>query len=161
MLYRVETPPDAGRTSWANLILAYEGLPDKTKQRIENYVATFSYERRSRTYEGGSRPSKDIREITPPVQHRLVNRHPRTGQKALYLDPATLDGIVGLSDEESADLIAELNEHATRDECVYTHTWRVGDMVIWDNGLTLHKRETRSEERRVGKECVSKCSARW
>src|SRR3546814_20724780 len=74
MLYCVETPPDAGRTSWANLILAYEGLPDKTKQRIENYVATFSYERRSRTYEAGSRPSKDIREITPPVQHRLVNR---------------------------------------------------------------------------------------
>jgi alpha-ketoglutarate-dependent taurine dioxygenase len=141
MLYCVETPPDAGRTSWANLMRAYDALPDATKERIEDYVAIYSYEQRAATYEEKSRPSDDIRRLTPPVRHRMVNAHPRSGRKALYLDPGTVVGIEGLTDAAAKDLLTELNAHATQERFIYTHQWNVGDVLIWDNGMTLHRRE--------------------
>jgi putative 2-oxoglutarate oxygenase len=141
MLYCVEAPPEAGRTYWASLSRAYAALPEATKRRIDDYRVSFSYEKRTASYEAQSRPGADIRELTPPVAHRLVNRHPHDGRASLYLDPATATGIVGLAQDEADRLLAELCEHATQPRFVYTHRWEVGDLVIWDNAVTLHRRE--------------------
>ena len=141
MLYCLESPPRAARTSWADLRRAWEALPETTRARIEDYVAVFSYDKRAQSYEAGSRPSDDIRQRTPLVGHRLVNRHPRTGEKALYLDPATATGIRGLPADEGMRLLDELCAHATQERFLYTHDWQVGDLVVWDNAVTLHRRE--------------------
>jgi taurine dioxygenase len=75
------------------------------------------------------------------VVHPIVNVHPRTGVKSLYLDPSTTSGIVGMPDHEGQQLLDDLTAHATRPEFVYKHDWQIGDLVMWDNALVLHRRD--------------------
>ena len=74
----------------------------------------------------------------PAVVHRLVRIHPSSKRKALYMG-AHASHVVGWPMPEGRLLLRELMEHATQREFVYSHTWRVGDLVIWDNRCTLHR----------------------
>ena len=140
LLYAVELPPEGGATCWANLQLAWAALPDGLKERCEGRRAVFSYARRQAGYQQQDR-SAAVRPQTPDVTHALVNAHPATGERALYLDPATMTGIEGMDAAEAEALLAELSAFATQDRFVYRHEWRQGDVVMWDNGVTLHRRE--------------------
>ena len=141
MLYLVEAPPAGGRTYWANLALAWEALPEATKQRVEPLHVVYDYLRRQSTYDDEAPMSEELRRRTPPVAHPLVNVHPVTGRKALYLDPTTAAGIEGWPAGASGGLLAELLDHATRPDFVYAHEWRIGDVVMWDNGFLMHRRD--------------------
>jgi alpha-ketoglutarate-dependent taurine dioxygenase len=83
----------------------------------------------------------EIRRKTPPVTHPLVNHHPQTGHPALYLDPTTAAGIKGWSNTQSKALLDELVTHATQTDFIYTHEWQIGDVVMWDNGFLMHRRD--------------------
>ena len=74
----------------------------------------------------------------PLVAHPLVRRHPVTGRKALYAVSGSSFGIVGMPDAEAVALLDVLAAHATRPEYRYSHSYRVGDVVIWDNASLLH-----------------------
>lgn len=141
VLYMVEMPRDNANTYWANLHLAYEALPPALKRRIAGLSAVYDYARRQSTYDDEKPMSEELRRRTPPVAHPLVSTHPVTGRKSLYLDPTTTVGIDGLPGEEGRTLLDELNRHATRPEFVYTHRWQIGDLVMWDNGFLLHRRD--------------------
>ncbi len=141
VLYMVEMPRDNANTYWANLHLAYEALPATTKARIDGLRAVYDYVRRQSTYDDETPMSEELRRRTPPVAHPLVNTHPMTGRKSLYLDPTTTVGIDGMPEDEGGALLDELNVHATRPEFVYTHRWQIGDLVMWDNGFLLHRRD--------------------
>lgn len=141
MLYMVEAPPAGGRTYWANLALAWEALPEATKRRVEPLQVVYDYLRRQSTYDDEAPMSEALRRRTPPVAHPLVNVHPVTGRKALYLDPTTAAGIEGWLAGASGGLLAELLDHATRPDFVYAHEWRIGDVVMWDNGFLMHRRD--------------------
>ena len=141
VLYMVEMPRDGGRTYWANLQLAYEALPEKTKTRIEGMSGVYDYVARQSTYDDEPKMSQELRRKTPPVTHPLVNRHPVTGRKSLYLDPTTSVGIAELPGMPGRELLDELNEHATQTDFVYAHEWQIGDVVMWDNGFLLHRRD--------------------
>ncbi len=140
-LYGVEIPTHGGRTYFANLQRAYEALPQATKNLIAPRRGIFSYAKRVAGYEGEQPDAEAIRRKTPDVTHPLVHTHPVSGRKALYLDPSTTIGIEGLPDDEGENLLEELGDHATRPEFVYTHEWQVGDVIMWDNGFLLHRRE--------------------
>jgi alpha-ketoglutarate-dependent taurine dioxygenase len=140
LLYAVELPAEGGATCWANLKLAWAALPEALKRRIEGRRAVFSYAKRQSGYQQQDR-SAAVRPQTPDVTHALVNAHPATGERALYLDPGTMTGIAGLEPAEGEALLAELSAFATQDRFVYRHEWRPGDVVMWDNGFTLHRRE--------------------
>jgi taurine dioxygenase len=71
----------------------------------------------------------------------LTHSHPVTGDQALYLDRTTTTGIAGMDDTAGAALLDEIYEAAIRPEHVYTHHWQVGDLLLWDNGFTMHRRE--------------------
>jgi taurine dioxygenase len=75
----------------------------------------------------------------PSVGHRLIKTHPETGRKVLYFDPNKLLFIDGLSAQDSDALIGEFNTHMVRPGADYTHKWRTGDIVIWDNRCCYHK----------------------
>ena len=107
MLYMVEMPPAGGRTWWANLKLAWEALPDATKRRIEPLHVVYDYLLRQSTYDDEAPMSEELRRRTPPVSHPLVNVHPVTGEKALYLDPVTAAGIEGWPEDEGRELLAD------------------------------------------------------
>jgi len=144
VLYGVEIPNDGGgSTWWANLRLAYAALPADLKATIEGKRAVFDYLRRwSAGYEEGARSlTEDMRQKTPPVTHSLVHVHPVTGRKSLYFDPWTMTGIAGMEPEAAMDILRRLQEFATRPGFTYEHKWQVGDVVMWDNGFMLHRRD--------------------
>jgi taurine dioxygenase len=141
ILYMVELPRAVVNTYWANLQLAYEALPKETRSRIEGLYAVYDYLARQATYDDEAPMSEELRRKTPLVAHPLVNVHPVTGKKALYLDPTTAVGIQGLPDEEGRELLQTLNVHATNTKFVYSHRWRPGDLIMWDNGFLLHRRD--------------------
>ncbi len=148
ILYGVEVPENGPNTYWANLQIAYDALPDATKNLIDDKQGIFSYAKRVATYDQESTP-EEVKSKTPDVLHPLVHRHPVSGKKALYLDPATMSGIDGMSETEGNALLDELNAHATRPEFVYRHDWQIGDLIMWDNGFLLHRRDAfpRSQNR--------------
>ncbi|MDH3599941.1 MAG: TauD/TfdA family dioxygenase, partial [Candidatus Tectomicrobia bacterium] len=141
VLYMVEMPRTGGHTYWANLHLAYEALSSEMKTRLDGVCGMFSYAKRQAGY-GEEKPlAESIRHQTPDVIHPLVNTHPRTGAKSLYLDPSTTIGIVGMSDSDGRHLLNALTQHATQPAFVYQHEWQIGDVVMWDNGFVLHRRD--------------------
>jgi alpha-ketoglutarate-dependent taurine dioxygenase len=142
MLYAVELPREGGGTWWANLNRAYEALPDHLCRAVEGKLGIFSYAKRLSGYQSNDQAvTEDIKRNTPDVTHPLIHCHPVTGRKALYFDPTTTIGVVGMSAEVGAGLLRELTEFATRPEFVYRHRWQIGDVVMWDNGFLLHRRD--------------------
>ena len=142
MLYAIELPPAGGMTSWIDLCAAYAGLPDRLKRAVEGKRAIFDYRKRLGGYQGVDRViSEEATRKTPPVLHPLVHTHPVTGKKALYLDSTTTIGIDGMENGSRSALLDQINELATRPQFVYRHHWQVGDALLWDNGVTMHRRE--------------------
>jgi alpha-ketoglutarate-dependent taurine dioxygenase len=141
-LYAIELPPEGGRTSWIDLAGAYTALPDRLKELVKSRRGVFSYVRRLAGYQDVDRViSAEAKRKTPPVFHPLVHTHPVTGRRALYLDSTTTIGIEGMDDAAGSALLEEIYGIATRSEFVYRHDWQVGDVVMWDNGMTMHRRE--------------------
>lgn len=141
-LYALELPPAGGRTSWLDLRAAYAGLPDDLRGAVAERRGVFSYVKRLAGYQGVDRAiSEEARRQTPPVTHTLVHTHPLTGEEALYLDSTTTIGIAGMDEGDGAALLDELYRAATRPEHIYAHDWQVGDLLLWDNGFTMHRRE--------------------
>ena len=74
------------------------------------------------------------------MTHALIRAHPETGDRSLYLDSTTTVGIDDMDTASGLAVLDEVYESATRDEFVYAHQWQVGDLVVWDNGFTMHRR---------------------
>jgi putative 2-oxoglutarate oxygenase len=141
-LYALELPAEGGTTSWVNLAAAYAALPGRLKDAVEGRQGIFSYVKRLAGYQGVDRAiSEETKRKTPSVLHPLVHRHPVTGAKALYLDSTTTIGVDGIDEPAGSELLDEIYSFATRPEFVYRHGWQVGDLVMWDNGMTMHRRE--------------------
>ncbi|MBV8335317.1 MAG: TauD/TfdA family dioxygenase, partial [Alphaproteobacteria bacterium] len=142
MLYALELPSEGGTTSWVDLRAAYSGLPERLKAAIEGRCGVFDYIKRLAGYQAVDRViSEEAKRRTPPVIHPLVHQHPITGRKALYLDSTTTAGIHGMDEASGSALLEEIYDIATRPEFVYRHHWQVGDALLWDNGVTMHRRE--------------------
>ena len=139
LLYSVIIPADRGATSFADMSAAYEALPVNTKQRIEGRKAVQSYAAFNRSYSVPT--SEEQRSKTPDIEHPIVRTHPYTGRKALYICPGMTTQVVGLTAAESDALLAELFAWSTEPRFVYTHTWQLGDALLWDNACTMHRRE--------------------
>ena len=137
MLHAVELPPVGGNTQFANMVLAYRALPQAMKDRLAGLRAIHSWE--ASRIKSGSRPATEAEKSErPPVSHPIVRTHPETGDKALYIGNHA-GTIEGLGDDEGEALLEELLAHATQPEFIYTHHWRPGDVVIWDNRALLHR----------------------
>jgi taurine dioxygenase len=149
LLYAKEVPhaPDGtvlGDTVFANCIAAYEALPESMKRRLDGLKAIHRYSARRRV-EDSPRPKLTAAQIaeTPDIAHPIVRTHPFTGRKALYVTAGECVGVVlkngeGMPEDEAVDLIAELDAHCVKPEFLYRHSWRAGDLVMWDNATAMH-----------------------
>ena len=146
LMYAIEIPEDGGGTWFCDTARAYERLPEGIKQRIAGLQQNFSIEVTVATQHVAL--SEEQRALKPPVTHPLVRTHPELGRKSLYLSPAHSTGIADLSEGEGASLLAELEDWAERPEFTYCHDWRVGDVVMWDNTSTMHRRDAFSPNAR-------------
>jgi len=151
MLYSVEIPNDGGgSTWWTNMRAGYESLPEDLKAKVAGKRAVLSYLKRLAGYnEQAAKVDEEMKQKTPPVAQPIVYSHPVTGKKSLFLDPTTTIGIEGMPDDEALALVNRLVEACTQPQQIYKHRWQAGDVVLWDNALTMHRRdEYESAQRR-------------
>ena len=150
MLLAVEIPPAGGLTYFTNCCAAYDTLPDAMKRRLSgmtikqaNIVDTAMQVR------PGASLDMDIREVPGP-SHPVISTHPETGRNMIFLGRRHGAYVNGLSLEDSEALLDELWAHTVQPKLTYVHEWAVGDIVVWDNRATLHKRDAfQSDSRRV------------
>jgi taurine dioxygenase len=142
MLHAQELPSEGGDTLFANQHLAWDRLPDDLRTRVENLRAEHSYlakyeELRARNPWRPKLTQAQLDEVLPAV-HPVVRTHPETGRKALFVSEHFTTRIVGLPEDESRALLAELFALTSDDGLVYRHQWQAHDMVFWDNRSVTH-----------------------
>ena len=136
-----EVPPSGGDTHFSNLYEAYDTLPDTLRQRIEGLECVHDASRNSAgMLRMGFVDNTDPRQTVGAV-HPLVRTNPETGRKSLYLGRRRNAYIQGLDLQDSEALLDALWAHATQPHLTWSQQWLVGDMLIWDNRVTLHRRD--------------------
>ncbi|HXJ02585.1 MAG TPA: TauD/TfdA family dioxygenase [Micropepsaceae bacterium] len=150
MLYALEIPPSGGNTGFVNMYAAYEALPPALKQRIAGLSL-----KHDGTYNSGGYVRQGVAALDDPVNspgavHPVVCTHPESGRRVLYLGRRRNAYIVGLPLAESEALLDELWSYASREDFTWYNHWRVGDLVLWDNRCTMHRRDPfDAESRRI------------
>jgi taurine dioxygenase len=141
VLYALETPAEGGNTYFVNMYSAYAALPAELKQRIAGLKVKHDGTYNSGGYiRQGVIPRADPRDA-PGALHPLVYVHPETKKPALYLGRRRNAYMDGLPLALSEALLDDLWSYVDRKEFVWMHVWRPGDLVLWDNRCTMHKRD--------------------
>ena len=142
ILHGISTTRKGGSTYFANMYEAYNDLDENTKESINNlsvihdhdYIINLSSELKSKQNKGSY-------EHLPPVKHPLVQVHPVTRKKSLFLSPHTMVNIDGFNKIEGRKLLDELIDHSVQSKYVYKHEWNDNDIIMWDNRCTMHSVE--------------------
>ena len=141
MLYSLEIPPTGGNTSFCSMYAIYDALPGKLKDRIGGLKI-----KHDGTYNSGGYVREGVKATDDPLAspgavHPLVCTHPDTGRRMLYLGRRRNAYLIGLALKDSEALLDELWSVVNRPEFAWEHVWRVGDLVMWDNRCTMHRRD--------------------
>ncbi len=142
LLYGIEVTQTGGETFFYNLYKACETLPKDLKQRIKGLTCKHDATRNSSGALRAGYNEKYSNADRPGALHPLIVRHPETGRESLYLGRRPNAWIVGLSDAESDALLDQLWAHVQDGPHYWAQSWKKGDLVIWDNRCTLHRRNT-------------------
>jgi taurine dioxygenase len=141
MLYAVEVPPAGGNTGFSSMYGLYEALPEALKRRIAGLRIKHDGTYNSGGYLRAGVAASDDPRTSPGAVHPLVCTHPESRRRCLYLGRRRNAYIIGLALPESEALLDELWSYTTRDELTWYNVWRVGDLVLWDNRCTMHRRD--------------------
>lgn len=141
LLYAIEIPAAGGDTWFANMYAAWDALAAPLRERVRRLSCVHDASLNS-----VGRLRKGYKQVTDPREtvgavHPLVRTHPETGREALFLGRRRNAYVPGLSLQDSESLLDELWAHATRDEFRWVHRWELGDLIVWDNRCTLHRRD--------------------
>jgi taurine dioxygenase len=141
MLFALEVPPQGGNTSFCSMYAIYEALPDELKRRIADLKIKHDGTYNSGGYLRQGVTATDDPRTSPGALHPLVCTHPDTGRRMLYLGRRRNAYLMGLELADSEALLDELWSFVERPEFAWEHVWRVGDLVLWDNRCTMHRRD--------------------
>jgi len=141
ILYALTVPPVGGDTYFCNMYAAYDSLPSSVRERISPLNL-----KHDATYNSGGYIRQGMTPVDDPINsmgvyHPIVTTHPETGRKALYLGRRRNAYIGGLPLAESEALLDELWQYATQHELTWRNEWKRGDLVLWDNRCTMHRRD--------------------
>jgi alpha-ketoglutarate-dependent 2,4-dichlorophenoxyacetate dioxygenase len=131
ILAAVVVPDEGGETQFADMRAGYDALADDEKSRVDDLVA-------EHFFAGSSYLTDAERAILAPVRHRIVQRHPATRRRSLFVGRHA-QRIVGIDAAEGRRLIDRLRNDACQPPRIYTHRWSAGDVVVWDNRCVLHR----------------------
>jgi len=148
VLYCLETPDKGGRTGFLNMYAALGALPPDLRGRVE----AMSIKHDSSTTSAGdlrvgSEPVTDLVTCLGAV-HPIIRTHPETGRPVIYLGRRGNSYVMGLSLAESEELLDELWDRVTQERFSWHHSWRPGDVLMWDNRSTMHRRDAFSPKSR-------------
>ncbi len=135
LLYSVEISTYGGDTLFASGTAAYDALDPATKQKLEGLKAVNYY-----VYNSVKRDDKQAVDASSQAVHPVVRTHEDTNRKALYVNRLMSVRIEGMAEAESDALLDGLFDHSEKPEFVYTHVWRKGDLIVWDNRCSSHAR---------------------
>ncbi len=138
-LYAVALPSSGGDTAVVNMRAGYEALPDDIRQTIQGMKTVNVFQGSASARYSGQSADAQVERRPEPVLQPLVRTTPDNGTKALYFHPVKTENIVGMNAEASQALLNDLLERSVRDEFIYRHQWRKGDMLIWDNRAAMHR----------------------
>jgi len=141
ILYALEAPSAGGDTWFCDMYGAYESLPAALRDRIASLTLKHDATYNSGGYVRQGVAATDDPMTSPGVCHPLTPVHPETGRRVLYLGRRRNAYIAGLPLFESEPLLDELWSYATRNDLTWRHHWQPGDLVLWDNRSTMHRRE--------------------
>jgi taurine dioxygenase len=144
-LHAVDVDPDATSTKFVSGVRAYASLPQSLKDRLVGLNALQVRQRRS---ERRNRLS-DLKPGDLCTVHPVVRHHQDTGRPYLFVNENMTACIIGMPEQESDSLLAELFSYLYADEAVYEHQWRPGDLVVWDNMALQHARGSVGEGART------------
>ncbi len=141
MLYAIAVPPSGGNTGFASMYAAYDALPRALRGRIAGLRV-----KHDGTYNSGGYVREGVTPTDDPITapgtfHPLVCTHPDSGRRCLYLGRRRNAYIEGLPLGESEALLDQIWHYATGDDLTWYNVWRVGDLVLWDNRCTMHRRD--------------------
>lgn len=163
ILYGTEVPRDGGDIYWADQYGAWDLLPEDIRQLIDGRTGTYRYAKRYAMLNATELKDKakaNAMLSLPDARHPVVLTHPRTGRKALYADQTTLVSIDGLTQEENERVLPILFKAGGDPSLVYRHKVHNGDLMMWDNGCLLHRRdEMRVDQPRLMKRTTFRLSA--
>lgn len=150
LLRALEVPETGGNTGFANMYKALESLPPRLRQRISGLRLKHqrSHDAQGRPRVGFEHLSADDVSALPGPVHPIVRTHPDSGREALYLGRRFGGYIMGLDVTESEKLLDELWHYGTLPENTWHQEWQVGDMMVWDNRSTMHRRDNFPAEQR-------------
>jgi taurine dioxygenase len=153
MLHALEIPSAKGGTMFADMRAAYDALSPLMKERLAGLVGLHGHSDGPygvRLYESGEQNRMSGKAYAAQQRPAVVN-HPVTGRPILFVNPMHVHGFVGMPRDEAWGLIEVLAEHATQERFTYYHSWRVGDLLMWDERATMHRGagDYNPEERRV------------
>ncbi len=136
-----EVPESGGDTLWANMYAAYEALPAGVKADLEGLTGVHDMGDFRNDFTRGETSGE---RLTAAMQrfgcaiHPVVQRHPVTGRRFLYVNEGFTVHLVGLTARESRRLLAYLFDHIQRPEYQVRFRWRAGSLAMWDNRCTQH-----------------------
>ena len=137
ILRAIRVPPLGGDTMWADMALAYDGLPDAVRERVDDLTAIHDFSDSFGRGMSRERLAK-MREEFPPAEHPVIRVHPETGRRTLYVNEIFTSRIVGLEPEESNRLLAFLCAQARIPEYQCRFHWEPNSIAFWDNRSTQH-----------------------
>jgi taurine dioxygenase len=140
-LYSLEVPPSGGNTSFCSMYAVYDALPAEMKRRIAPLKIKHDGTYNSGGFLRQGVTATDDPRASPGAVHPLVCTHPDTGRQMLYLGRRRNAYLMGLELAESEALLDGLWTFVDRPEFKWEHVWRVGDLVMWDNRCTMHRRD--------------------
>ena len=138
MLYGIEIPSEGGDTKFVDTAKVYARMPQQLRDKIDGLHCRHAY-----TFAGDLAKEwrvKDAETQNMEVEHPIVWRDPDGQRVGLWVNKLTTVGVVGLQDEEGAELIASIRDRLYDDAATYTHRWRPGDLVLWNNHTFQHAR---------------------
>jgi taurine dioxygenase len=138
MLYALELPSHGGNTSFTNQHAAYNGLPADKQEQARNLRVHHVYNSPYAPRKMQALSKEEAQYAAPDAVHPLARPHPADGRRAIYLNPIRTASIEGMEDEAAQALLGEMLTHSTQDQFCYSHTWRKGDVLLWDNPQALH-----------------------
>lgn len=138
-LYAVELPDSGGNTNVANMRAAYAALPEDEQARLRDMKTINVYVGSAVANPNIDRVAAQVEEKPETVEQPLVRTNPDNGTRALYFHPSKVENVVGMTPADSQVFLDGLIERVIRPEFVYSHQWRKGDMLLWDDRSSLHK----------------------
>tara|TARA_R110002110_G_scaffold3104_11_gene15945 strand:+ start:10961 stop:11818 length:858 start_codon:yes stop_codon:yes gene_type:complete len=148
VLYSLEIPSSGGDTSFANMYMALEELPADLRAAVETRIVRHDASTTSTgELRAGAHAVADVR-AAPGAKHPAIRTHPETGGKALYLGRRLNGYLEGYGVEESEVLLDRLWAHCAKPQFSWTHRWALGDLLIWDNRVAIHRRDSFAQSAR-------------